>query len=243
MFREMFSPYQWKNRVMIKFLDNTYTPGKNLNYIVVSHLRDDIALSPNTEFQSIIDMTPFGRIAETFKGFTSAFTGNVTERLQKYMQIEAWKSTDPLSIGFKLHLDTDYSAQSDVYDPALALLGYTVPEEKEGSELLKTPGPNFKSIGSALSQSNVNTASLSKQIEGRLVSLLIGGWLYFNNAVLTKAEPTFSKDLTDSGFPLFADIDCEIKTLATTTVKLLTDMRTSALSQLGDLMSYSMKKK
>lgn len=244
------SPYAWRNRVMIKFLASDYwwnkasstelaggrtvsnTTGSNL---IQTHLRENVNLLANTTFQSLIEMSPIGSALETLSGATSAVFGQALGGVAKYMQMETWKSTDPLSFGLTLHFDTDMNPRNDVFLPTIALFAYTVPEENR-NKILKTPGPNILALLSKSNSMNTDKVNLagttvSSSSEDRLVSILIGGWLYLTQVVLVKAEPTFSKDLTESGYPLWSELTCEFKALRTCTVDHLTGLADDAQSQ------------
>lgn len=227
--------YQWKSRLHIIINDDDYWWNSNIASakkgifipkhpkIIKSHLIDDIALTTNTQFQSIIQFIPLAGSITNIQSLAGALVGKVHGTIGKYLETEAWKSTDPLSTSFTIHLDTITDAKTDVFLPALALLSYTVPEE-DGSGFLTTPGVNAVKVLEIIANENKEFAQdqLKQVIAGsRTISLLIGGWLYLSSAILIKAQPTFSKDVTESGFPLWCDINCEIKTIQTTTVDML----------------------
>ena len=224
--------YKWSSRIVIKFLNSDYF----YSDLIISHLREDVLLSAPTTFQSIIDMTPLGGALEQAQSITTFLGGKTIGGVAKFQQTQVWKSTEPLSIPFTLHFDTKTDSFKDVVTPAFALLGYTVPEE-DGSILI-TPGANIQSLLSQKQEADTAGNEFNPQAsdKDRLVSLLIGGWCYIERAVLMKAEPTFSKDITEKGYPLWCDLVCEIKMLETATVQNLVGTKISNNRTFGGIL-------
>jgi hypothetical protein len=247
--------YQWKSRVMLKLLDETYWwnrgvhnfppktvttfPRQNGDGLLITHLRDDVKMQVGTEFQSFSDGTPVASILDSVQSLTSK-VGVGLGGLAKFSNIKAWKKTDPLKIALTMRFDTENSAKYDVYLPAMALLGYTIPEETPDG-LLKTPGANlFDLIEKVKSSGAEGVEQLKGVADGnRTVSLLIGGWFYVSEAVLLKAEPTFSKNVTESGYPLWAEVNIELESLQTATIDNILAMVQNA--QTNDLFTDKFK--
>jgi hypothetical protein len=117
-----------------------------------------------------------------------------------------------------------------VWLPTLALWGYTLPSQAIGSDTMKVPGVN---IIEAIKQGKDFTGSFLDTIQGknaagesnRLVTIQLCNFLYMPSALLEKAIPTFSTNVTESGFPLWAEVDCEVSTLMTADLTIINTMK------------------
>ena len=148
--------------------------------------------------------------------------------------MQIWQSTDPLSFSLSLKLVTVNNAKEDVFIPALTLAQLCLPMKSKDSNgttnsMLATlipPGPNilkiltegyFKDIKDFLAE------KLGTNSKGTY-NVNVCGYLEFISVIITSCNPTFSKYVDESGYPISADIELEFTTCQIATTDMLADM-------------------
>jgi hypothetical protein len=243
--------YNYFKRVMIYFTDTDYwwndpLERKRKERIIVGAIREqEISPQVTTEFSPVADLIPgMSGIVSDLNAFLGKVTGKAVGGAARYLDVKGWTKTSQLKLGFKLHFDTETNAKNDVWLPTLALWGYTLPEEKKGN-LLVVPGLNLIDAGSAASikkegESGMSSSEINKlliQAGSRLVTIQICSCWYLAGCLLTKAIPVFSTNITESGYPLWADVDCEIETLPTADLTMIKEMKNNFQND-AQILSY-----
>lgn len=181
-------------------------------------LEEDITISFSSQFEQLVNnggskiIDILGKISEEKLGF--GFSSH-----WKQLGFSTWTGTDPaemnFTIGFYMGSQGKFSAQDEVYIPAMQLLSLTLPEERKGGNLIG-PGPSLLSAFSDDSGSNTNPL-----FQARVIDLEVGQIFRFSNIIIQKAEPTWSLESDDQGFPIWAKVNLDIKTVFTASVNMI----------------------
>ena len=135
-----------------------------------------------------------GEIGKGWLGFTNLF------------DIKRWSKTDPVNITVDLQLWTKTDSKKDVHDAALSIMEYTMLTLEDGMFIL--PGMSLASLPDFQGNDYSGTSSKAK-----LVSLWIPGIVYIPQAMIVKSTPVFSKEITEAGFPLWAELNMHIESI------------------------------
>ena len=240
-----FSLYDYFKRVMIYFNETSYwwqleAAGRPEGRVIVGAMREQtISPTATTEWASLSELIPQLGILRDLSQKIGQITGSGFGGAVRYLDVKGWKSTSQMKVSFKLHFDTITDARKDVWLPCLALWGYTLPEQKFPGGMMSVPGVDlFSAVDAALkgvgsgqdatitktgSEMIVETAAASQN--SKLVTIQLCGYLYMKDALLEKAVPTFSTNTTESGYPLWGEVDCEVSTLATADLTMISTMK------------------
>lgn len=134
----------------------------------------------------------------------------------KQLGFQTWSGTQPLTTTITINLYMEEDAKKEVLEPAMALARLCLPSEVSGGALVP-PGP---SIISALEGSIETEDSIES---GRIIHCYIGNFV-MRNVIILKAEPTFSREIDDRGFPIAAKVDISISTIFSATTQMLDDI-------------------
>jgi hypothetical protein len=148
-----------------------------------------------------------GSLSRDVLGQSAGFSGQF-----KQLAIQTWKGTDPVSlpsITIGLYVDkTNVDAYNQVYLPTKKLRELPLPDERRSGNLIP-PGP---SMLEALGKQSSNWPTYS---------LKIGKILYLPQILIKKAEPTYSNETDEEGYPMWAKVALDIQSISTATKKLL----------------------
>lgn len=176
---------------------------------------DDITISLSSSFSPL-----FGGGDTKALNFIGAALGVATEgRIElsgqfKQLGYQQWSGTDPLAftttISFYMGATSLNNAEEEVYVPVMALAGLALPNERAGGVLV-SPGPPPTA---AIEQ-------LPGKYKTRVVSIQIGQLLYLSSVIVKRAEPMFSKETDENGFPIWGKITLDINSLFSASVQML----------------------
>lgn len=181
-------------------------------------LEEDITISLSSQFNALLDGGVVSKLGTLLGGLSRDLLNFGASGQFKEMGFQIWEKTEPirisgLNVGFYMGSTNLNSAYEEVYLPSLALMKLPLPDDSNitGSGIgLIPPGP---SILEALGGENVRT--------GRNISLEIGKVLRINKVIVEKAEPTFSQETDENGYPIWSKIVLDITSLFTATVQTL----------------------
>jgi hypothetical protein len=191
-------------------------PISNIPFI----LEDDLSMTLSSKFDSLVGggkgnllFNMLGSVSRDITGF--GFSTNFSQ-----FGYQQWLGTDPLTmsptLAFYMGSTDANSAYTEVYKPALTLMSLPLPEEASGGRLI-APGP---SVLAAFGMDE-------KIAEDKIISLEIGNILRINRIIVTRAEPTWSNEVDDKGYPIWVKIQLDITSLSTATVQMLNNSRDS----------------
>ena len=109
---------------------------------------------------------------------------------------QIWQGTTPLEISLTLLFDAKYSAQKDVYEPIMALVGMALPEEV--NNILLPPGP-------------------SRLTKRNAITVIIGRYFRMEDGLMTSVQPTFDTRLASDGYPIAGQAEITIRASITYT--------------------------
>lgn len=167
---------------------------------------ENSALEMLTDIGSVIDFLTKGKVS---------FSGQ-----SKWLTFQRWTKTNPvqlsLSLSFYMGMNDEYNAKTEVYDPVMELINLTLPREETASgERGMTLIPPGMTIGNLLEDRTSESGSFER------TSLEIGNILRIGYIIVKKVEPTWSKEVTDTGYPISAKVSIEINSLTAATVEML----------------------
>jgi hypothetical protein len=172
---------------------------------------------PLIEDPTIEITSTFGSFNETFPKigeFLSAGTllsasvgGDVGAGLlhtRNLFDIPRWQKTEPVKFVAKLVFELKTDPYVDIFEPMTRLMNYTILTLEEGK--YKVPGISLASIGAFQNQGG--ESSLSEN--SKLLTIGIPGVIYLSVAILERAIPNYSKEITESGYPLWGQLDLNV---------------------------------
>lgn len=200
--------------------------------VVYAVLDEDITLNINSTFEPFLPAFPIStqisKLGNLFKSTGSkGFTGQT-----KHMGFQSWTKSDPIQFTAQLGFYATYSAKNEVYDPMIILAKAVLPTIGSAGQFF-SPGPSFVNTfkddkGKTVKRSNVKKVdnnNSSTSVSGNTYSIQIGEILSLKNVILTKAEPTFSSEITSDGYPIWGKLALDIKTTSSAYQSLLDSRR------------------
>lgn len=191
--------------------------------VIKAVLDEDITLNISSTFEPFLPALPFsdfitkaGNLAKGL-GFGKGFSGQ-----SKHMGFQSWKKTDPIQFTAQLGFYATHNARTQVYDPIMELCKAALPTLGAGG-IFQPPGPSFietlkdkddKKITNK--KQTVDKSKSSVNATGGSYSISIGKILRLPKIIITKAEPTFSSEVTWSGgvlYPIWGRVSLDIKTI------------------------------
>lgn len=147
---------------------------------------------------------------------------------------QIWQSTEPLSFSLSLKLYSKDNARKDVWQPSLKLAQLCLPMKSKNSngqtnQMLSTlipPGPNLTQILKSGGFNNLSDFLAEKtgaDPQGTY-NIDVGGYVNFLSVIITSANPTFSKQIDGSGYPISATIDLEFTTSEIATTDMISNI-------------------
>jgi hypothetical protein len=194
-------------------------------------LVDDPSIEYMTEFTSFSELVPnivsdFFSLGTTIQSAGSGTIGQGWLAMTNLLDLPRWKSTSPARITVKLSFYTKTNPEKDVWGPTKRLISMTIlTKQKDGTYIL--PGMSLataKDFNKIASQDLAGTKTSGISRKSKLISLEIPGIIYANPAIITQAQPIYSKQVTESGFPLWATLELTIITASPASTSLLDDV-------------------
>lgn len=214
------------NRIILAFNDFVNFKPIMQPQILIFPLMDDITLDITSEFESLTEMfSILGDIANfvSMSGKINTATGGKLNKSQVNLltmfSVPMWKQTNPLKIATKLMLYTKDDAKKDVYDQVLKLVSLSIlSEDNEGRFIV--PGiytGKLSQVTADATKKEVSPISVTEKV----IKCKIPGIVYLRYAFIKKAVPTFSKEIDEKQYPLWATVDIEIESLYPATTEML----------------------
>jgi hypothetical protein len=188
---------------------------------VLEHpIMDDVQPKYKSTFTSISDEIPIVNKIATLSQLFAAGGGTASkgiENLRAKFNVPIWQGTDAAEIPVKLIFFIEEDAKKDVWDKMRKIISLTIlsVEKVGGKEVYRTPG-----ISLATMKAVQDTSTKEISTKGKLISMEIPGIIFLNPAFIESAEPTYSKQITKKGWPIWGTLDLVIKGLypATTAI-------------------------
>lgn len=197
--------------------------------VLIAPLTEDLNLNIETSYKTPGSLIPpsIGKIVELMGLMKTA--GGATSRnpnILDVLDVPIWEKTEPLKFDVKLQFFLDTNSYNDVIRPTVGLASLCMlsprnfTQSEQSAFLL--PGINFSNLTGVLEKLSVTNRGEKRedfQINhndpsmAKVISIEIPGVIYLPVALVEKAVPTFSKEITESGFPLWAEIQLTIMSL------------------------------
>ena len=171
-------------------------------------IEEDITLSFSSNFSPLVGGTGSKALSAIGAAVRDASGGRVGFSGQnKYMGFQVWEGSSPISFnatfGFYLGQSKLYSALQEVYRPVMELVRLVLPDVGFAGSLIP-PGPSLFSLIKGKGEQAAKYYSLS---------ITIAKVLRIDNVIITKAEPTFSNEVDEDGYPIWAKVAMDFQSV------------------------------
>lgn len=188
--------------------NNSYIPPAPQIFPLMSPITIEII----SAFETLSGMVPMlDKISDVMVTLASvtgqASTG--TLNFQNMLDVPRWTKTQPIKLVTELHFFAQENAVDDVVRKMHDLINFSIPSYDQNSNTFFLPGINLSNISQTKIQTKENEKLPIKK--GKFVSVNIPGIIYLPVAIMMKAMPTFSNEVTESGSPLWGKLDIEIQ--------------------------------
>lgn len=207
------------NRIILTLRDNSQ---------IEAPIQEDFSIEANTEFTSFADLA--GSISSLVDlANVASTTGGTVSRaglmLRSIIDAQHWSKTNPVKINLDMFFYTKADAQLDVVDKVNSLLALHLLRHDPKTNRILVPGINAKMIadmekeikGIEKERSIEKKEVLSKSAYDKILnvtssffSVIIPGVIYLENAFMFSVKPTYSKQVTEGGYPLWAQVNVEV---------------------------------
>jgi len=204
---------------------------KGLDVAVEIPMQDDFQLNLESSFQSLEDMVPQLKEFTSIAGKVQSATGTANDFMSIF-GFQVWEKTNPIEISLELHFHTIRSGWLDVWAPIMSLCSQAILSSNvtadESSGTFKASS-TYSTPGVSLANSKVFTQAAKRQKElgakgdvgakvsendnAKVVRVTIPGIILIETGLIKSAKPTFSKELTESGAPLWGKLDVTIQSV------------------------------
>jgi len=171
-------------------------------------ITEDIGIEAISKFSSFSEVVPtFSDVIDQATSISAGAAGSVGAGLlesKNLFDIPRWKGTDPAKLIVKLFFENKTDPRADIFAPMTKLMGYNI-LTKNQDNTYQVPGISLNSLES-FRKTGLNSNTLAKN--SKLLSIAIPGVIYLPIAILERATPIISKEITESGFPLWGQLDC-----------------------------------
>lgn len=188
-------------------------------------MTSDITIEAQSEWSKMGDLVPdFFKKVLNIMGTATSLGGSASEgfvNMMNKLDMPMWQSSPPVKVSVQLGFFTKTDSFADVYDPVTEIVGLSIlSRDPTNKNRFITPGINLANMNDFSTDSN----TIKKK--SKLMSFEIPGVIYLPLAMVESARPTFSNEITESSYPLWATVDLNIIGAGPAT----TDMFTEAIS-------------
>ena len=215
------------NRVQLLLLPQN--KGDASKEILTHPILDDIMIEATSEFSGYGDFAPtistLTDLVTAYQG-SGGSVGQGTFALRQILDMQRWTKTSPIKITLQVLFYTQTDAEKDVVKPINELWGLHLPRLTQGGKI-KIPGMNATNmkyidesfnLDKAAQEASAEEKQALKSIEASsdtvynsIFSVIIPGIVYVPYAFLYSFRPTYSKQTTKRGFPLWAQGELQIQ--------------------------------
>ena len=198
--------------------------------------QEDINVQAISQFSKISELVP--AMSELVNLITTS-GGVLDEKIHKKMgwvqnalDVPIWSKTEPVKLTLDLNFFVQTSGYGDVWRPTMLLQSMCVLSKRRDGTLA-TPGfsqRTISKIGESVKESDVkklqkNVAkadSISRDlsmveesfpsaypVSSKLCSIYVPGIVYIPIALIESINVTWSKQLTDRGYPIWSKVNCQ----------------------------------
>jgi hypothetical protein len=179
--------------------------------VMVFPLTEDISFEVESTMASWSDIVPGLNILGMFQMVSTGVSGGASEgilNMQNLFDAPRWEKTSPISFSASLGFYTVEDAYKDVYLPMKTLIGYSILSKRKIAGETKIVPPGIYLPSASATQEGTSAESLNGS--AKLISVKIPGIIFMELAMITSCSPTFSKHITDKGYPLWGTLELSI---------------------------------
>ena len=190
-------------------------------------LEEDVTLTMSSSFSPLVKSESPAFLSMLSQQWKSSrgddFGAGLLSGQWKQFGFQTWTSTQPLTATITLTVSMDSDARKDVYLPVMALAKLCLPSDG-GSGNLVGPGP---AILESMTEEDANQPTTddegNKLTAGRQLHCYLGSYV-LRNIIVTTAQPTFSKNIDNFGYPISASIQLTISTIFSATTQMVDNL-------------------
>lgn len=197
-------------------------------------LLEDVKIDAQSKFTSWNEMLPpiIGETINLFSNWQSGLTGAIGSGmldLKNKFDLPKWQSTDPIKISATLGFFTKTDSYKDVSLPVRQIIGLSIlSKDPSDSSMYQVPGISLNTMKEySIQTANANKSPTIESLKSKIVALEIPGVIYVPLAFVEMAMPTYSKQITESGLPLWCSLDCTFVSISPATTDAYKDAFTS----------------
>lgn len=198
--------------------------------------QEDINVQAISQFSRISDLVPgmneLVNLITTANALTDEMISEKMGWVKNALDVPIWSKTEPVKLALDLNFFVQTSGYGDVWRPTMILQSMCVLSKKKNG-MLATPGFNFTSIGKMkksvkesdvkkLQENAAKADSISRDLSmveksfpsdypvlSKLCSIYVPGIVYIPIAFIESIQVTWSKQLTDKGYPIWSKVNCQ----------------------------------
>lgn len=225
-------------------IDEVYTSGSqylsdSLGRLHTTYSFEEFKIAISSEFATL-NNDATGNMSSLFAGLAkekgesfSGLAAGLASGKNAASAILLWQSSSPAVISCKAVYAYKANAYYDVLVPAIAWMVLPLPSINSLGSLLP-PGPTMYDVLKLSAGAFVNYAQ--KKRKSATISVghsLQWGPIPLGNVILTKANPTFSKETDTEGYPAYCELELEFSTSSVATKGVLLNMLKKTVKEAG----------
>ena len=198
---------------VIYILGNTKSAGKfnGEQQKVFPIVDSELTINYETEFGSFNDLVPsVENVIDVLSSVSTAGSGQIGSGLlglKNMMSVQRWQNTKPARVNVKLHFYTKTNPAKDVAQEMQDLINLFILTKNSSGTGYDVPGISLTTMKAARSGKD------EFDIDGKFCSIKIPGMIFLAACMVTQAQPTYSSERTESGYPLWGILDIEFSGL------------------------------
>ena len=201
-------------------------------------LDDPLTLNLSSNWEPFMNKTGNAKLLSMLGSLVSDITNKKVgfSGQSSLMGYQVFTSGEPLSfnVTLTLHVDkTNVNGLEQVMKPTIKLLTLPLPYKDIDTTLLIPPGPSilslikgFKNNKSSQSENNLISTinSYIESTKGGMISIKIGKFLDLPMVICLQAEPTFSLETDDQGWPIWSKLSMDFRSIEIAHVNMMADV-------------------
>lgn len=202
-------------------------------------LDDPITLNLSSNWEPFMNKTGNAKLLSLLGSFVRDAVGREAgfSGQSSLMGYQVFTGGEPLSfnITVTLHVDkTNVNGLKQVMEPTLKLLTLPLPY-KNSKSILVPPGPSiaalikgFRKNDGGFPETEEETLSTVQKFiqntEGEMISIKIGRFLDLRMAICIQAEPTFSLETDELGWPMWSKLSMDFRSVEIAHIGMMTNV-------------------
>lgn len=216
------------NKVLIQILASS-------PIILEAPCTEDIVVDAKSQYSSFGELVPSMETLTNFVSTAYSSIGGTVQRgvmtLKNALDVPRWIKTDPARLALDMNFYIKTNPYTDVWLPTMLLLSMQILSRNNANEFI-TPGMSINAMNafqdpnsSERTQSKEKSPNLNEKAsatddiknlfkslptKAKLCSVYIPGIIYLPLAYVEVAQPTWSKQITEKGYPLWSKVQLQL---------------------------------